>query len=42
MKLPIIQPGRSEDCTCDTETIEDHTCPYSEEINEDVSVAILA
>ena len=34
-KLPVIQPGRSgKDCTCETEEIELHSCPYSEEIND--------
>jgi hypothetical protein len=35
-KLPVIQPGRSgKDCTCETEEIELHSCPYSEEIHDD-------
>lgn len=32
---PIILEGRRAGCTCESEFHEAHTCPYSEEINDD-------
>jgi len=34
-QLTVLKDKHSAKCTCEDEIIEEHTCPYSEDVNND-------